>query len=355
MNKRLFLSACLCALFTSVSYSQTQVAAFQPGVGANGVTYALPRTQLRVDAYAIQTTFTPGEFAKYAERYLHIQNVKQEREVRYKLLNVVLQPEGFPDTTKIYTVKLKDNSLAPLVRLTDEGILASVNADFHVDASTDQNRFPKIKTHNKIEEAKQFLTEEILTATSLAKMAELTAAEIYDIRESRNALMRGEVESMPKDGASLAVVLARLDHQEQALMQLFVGYTDTLSTTAAYVVKPTNDVDKEILFRFSKKLGFVDPDDMSGEPYYINIKDQHTVTMPDVRTIAKHKIEGLVYNLPSLAQVSITDGSHILLSAQVPIAQFGTIDQLAPVLFGKGATTQILFNTATGALKELKR
>ena len=42
-----------------------------------------------------------------------------------------------------------------------------------------------------------FLTQEILMASSSAKMAELVAQEIYNIRESKNALLRGEADNMP--------------------------------------------------------------------------------------------------------------------------------------------------------------
>lgn len=47
------------------------------------------------------------------------------------------------------------------------------------------------------------MTEEILIAGSTAKMAELVAKEIYNIRESKNSLTRGQADYMPKDGAAL--------------------------------------------------------------------------------------------------------------------------------------------------------
>ena len=37
------------------------------------------------------------------------------------------------------------------------------------------------------------------------RQAELVAKEIYSIRESKNALLRGEADNMPKDGAQLDV------------------------------------------------------------------------------------------------------------------------------------------------------
>ena len=60
---------------------------------------------------------------------------------------------------------------------------------------------------------KDFLTEEILMASSTAKMAELVAKEIYNIRESKNALVRGQADNMPKDGAQLKLMLDNLEEQ----------------------------------------------------------------------------------------------------------------------------------------------
>ena len=40
------------------------------------------------------------------------------------------------------------------------------------------------------------MNQEILSAGSNAKIAELTAEEIYDIRDSRTALIKGEADNM---------------------------------------------------------------------------------------------------------------------------------------------------------------
>ena len=43
-------------------------------------------------------------------------------------------------------------------------------------------------------------------ASSTAKMAELVAKEIYNIRESKNALLRGQADNTPSDGAQLKIM-----------------------------------------------------------------------------------------------------------------------------------------------------
>lgn len=60
-------------------------------------------------------------------------------------------------------------------------------------------------------------------AGSTAKMAELVAKEIYNIRESKNALVRGQADNMPKDGEQLKIMLANLEEQEAAMTEMFSG------------------------------------------------------------------------------------------------------------------------------------
>lgn len=337
--------------FSLVVAAQTQVTEFNPGIAANGVNYALPKTVLKVDASAVKVQYTPGEFAKYAERYLHISGMVTDPSTTWQVTNLSVHQEGVPDTSKVFTVKLKDKTVAPMVQLTPSGILVAVNTQTDIQ----EHALPDVRTTNHKMDARQYLTEEILSATSTSKMAELTAQEILDIRESKNAIKRGQVESMPQDGASLKIVLDELNRQEEALTQLFTGYTDTTFIAKSFAVIPDEDIEGKVLFRFSRKLGFVDADDLAGDPYSLSVKDQHTVVLPDEREAAKRKIDGLVYNMPSMANVTISTMRGTVYEQSLPFAQFGTIDTLSPTLFNKSITTKLTLNPATGGLQRLEQ
>lgn len=332
--------------------AQAQVSDFRPGIAADGVNYMLPKTALKVTVTARKITYTPGEYAKYAERYLHVQNVKTEAYTEYQAKTLDVSTFGVPDKSKCYTIKLKDKTLAPLVQLTPDGVLQSVNEQVSIPVlGTPQF----LGTNNKLDSHK-YLTAEMLAAASTAKMAELVAQEILDIRESKNNLCRGQVDAMPKDGQSLIVALRELNLQERALMQLFVGYSDTIDCCETYTVTPEQELSQQVLFRVSKKLGFVDADDLAGEPYYIDIKDLHTVDIPAPELLAKRKITGIVYNMPGIANVSIYTAKAGIYDKDLSFAQFGTTDILGNALFtSKEFNTRVLFDTATGAIKHIEK
>lgn len=333
-----------------LSNAQTQVTEYSPAQTAEGIVYFLPSTAINVDLTALKTVYVPGEFAKYAERYLHIQGVKRMGETEWQISNVKVYGEGVPDTLKTFVIKQKDKSSAANVQLTNRGVIAAINTQQQLES----NAFPQSTTTKNARDGRKYMTAEMLQAASSAKIAELVAQEIFDIRESKNEIRRGQAESMPKDGASLRIVLDDLDKQEDALMQMFVGYTDTTVVYQRYTINPKTDVNKEVLFRFSTKEGFKDKDDLAGEPYYISVADKHTAQMPTEKEASKRKINGVVYNLPSLAKVTLSTMLKVLYEGDIPMGQFGTIDMLNNSLFNKGMAPKVTFNPSSGALLRIE-
>lgn len=331
--------------------ANAQFSAFKPGVVADGVNYALPRTGITMDVTVRKVTYTPGDFARYADRFLHITNVQQTASTEWNINGISLQQCAEPDSLKYFTVKMKDKTVAPMAQLTDDGVIVAINNTVDLPEAKE---FKKYTSDNRLD-SKKYLTADILAATSIAKMAELTAQEILDIRDSKNAIKRGQVESMPKDGPSLKIVLDELNLQENALMQLFIGYRDTTITTETFKVVPEGDIKDEVVFRFSKKLGFVDADDLAGEPYYISIQNQNTVPQPTELEQKKRKIAGIVYNMPSLANVTLRNATSTIYEKELPFGQFGTIDVLSSTLFGKDSTTKVTFNPLTGGLLHIEK
>ena len=54
-------------------------------------------------------------------------------------------------------------------------------------------------------------------------------------------------------------------------------------------------------------------------------------------------MEGIAYNVPGQAMVTLTDGKKKLYEGEIPVTQFGIIEYLAPVLFNKNSTIKVYF------------
>ena len=197
------------------------------------------------------------------------------------------------------------------------------------------------------------MTREILTAGSTAKMAELTAQEIYEIRESRNLLVRGQADNMPKDGEQLRLMLTQLEQQDRALTGLFAGSTVKDTVENVITIVPQKETERQLLFRFSKKLGLVDEDDLAGEPYYIRIANLHTVPMPEANEKKKKLENGVYVNVPGKMKVTVFDAVEPLVSNEFPAAQFGNVELLSGALFNKRYATHLWLSPVTGAVERL--
>lgn len=337
-------------VLSTSAYAQTEVTAGVTRGKDYGVVYMLPKTEIDVMVKANKVTYTPGEFSKYADRYLRLPNVSADPKEYWELVSVKAISTGVPDSEQTYFVKMKDKTVAPLMELTEDGIVKSINMPLTARKAAVTK--PATEIQNSIN-PRDFLTEEILMANSTAKMAELVAKEIYNIRESKNALVRGQADNMPKDGEQLKIMLHNLDEQENAMTQMFSGTLNKEEKIFTIRINPTKEINKEVAFRFSKKLGVVANDDLAGEPVYISIKDLKTPNVP--QEDGKKKIDGVAYNVPGKAQVTLLQGKTTLFNEELPVTQFGTTEYLAPALFNKKSTIKILFNPNTGGLVKVDK
>ena len=348
MKKKMIWLAGL--LIATSTYAQTDVTTGIMRGKDYGVTYLLPKTEIEVAIETTKHTYMPGEFSKYAERYLRLNNVATDPEIYWTIDKIQMRAAGVPDKDNVYFVKLKDKTVAPLMELTEDGIVRSINMPV-----SDRNKIPATKITEAAQEIidpRKFLTEEILMASSRAKMAELVAKEIYSIRESKNALLRGEADNMPQDGAQLKIMLDNLNLQERAMTEMFSGTVKDEPKTVTIRLTP-KEMNNEVAFRFSKRLGVVANDDLAGEPYYISVTDLKTPVIP--ADDGKKKVDGIAYNVPGRAHITLTGDNKKLFDEELPITQFGTIEYLAPVLFNKNSTVKVLFDTATGGLIKVDR
>lgn len=350
------LLALNCSFFACPQASaQTEVEPFVPGATLEGVNYFLPKTALRMVIEVEKNVVTPGELNKYAFRYMRLNDVPSEQSTTYTIKSISMVPYGVIDNKKAINIKVKSKTIAPLVTLTADGILLSVNKDVQQPALPDvPANVPAAQPVNP----RDYMTQEMLAASSTSKLAELCAQEIYDIRESRNDLVRGEADNTPKDGAQLQLMLSQLDLQAKALESLFKGTTSTSTEYHTLNVIPEKE-GEAILLRFSQKLGIVDADDLSGEPVYIGISPVSSLPAraedPDVAKKKAKQEKGLYYNVPTRESVKIYSAQSVYAQQEMPFAQFGTTEILSDALFNKGASTKVSFFPETGGIEKLEQ
>ncbi|MBB3187848.1 DUF4831 family protein [Microbacter margulisiae] len=347
--KSFLLSALLCSAF--LVSTQAQVVNSRERVPfSNGITYSLPKTVIVVQVQAVKTIKLVGPYFQYTERYLGTRDVITKNSITWSVQNVKVSTKAVPDAQNTYVIKPDPASSLSYVSLTPSGLLCGLNVPPVTETSQPEMVQPKPETPN-LEFNNLILTEDLLQANSIARMAEVAAKQIYNIRDSRINLITGNMDKMP-DGRAVNLMLQKMDKSENDLMELFVGKTVTVPTTVTFEIIPSQEVQNEVLFRLSTEDGIVGRNDLSGQPYYLTVKDATTKSNAGMDRGGDN---GLYYRLPGQAVVTLSDPTGNVISRQtIILAQFGTIESLPANLFNKNAL-KIRIDPSTGALLSIEK
>ena len=88
MTIKNFLCGCIALAAFTPCTAQTQLSAYQPGVTAEGVVYYLPQTAVQLRVLVEKTSYEPGDFARYAQRYLRLNDVALEPSTTYRVTSI---------------------------------------------------------------------------------------------------------------------------------------------------------------------------------------------------------------------------------------------------------------------------
>ena len=319
-----------------------------------GVTYSLPKTVFVISVEMTKTTYKAGQFFRYADLYLGIKDPVIEDKVIYELDKVSLTNKGIPDFNNTYVVEFRSGTVASYVYLTEDGLLCSINAEYvPVDRITTTN--PRVSEHENISVTSVF-TEEFLKAGTIARQAEVAAKQIYQLRERKLDILTGDADNMPPDGESMKLIIKGLEDQEKLLTSLFEGSYTKETIVHEITLVPQENINDNVLFRFSKMQGILDADDLGGDPIYINLRITEKapeLSPRDAERKAK-AMKGIIYNLPGKAQVEIKTAQNTLYRGEVQVVQFGTQESLAPVMFeDRRNPVKVTFYPETGAIRHI--
>lgn len=344
----------LSATFCAQSQTTTKFSAGKDN--SYGLEYNLPSTTFDITLEAEKTVKKPGEFFRYAKKYLGVDPITEPSSSAV-LKSAVITSRGVTNPDEAYLVQFKAGS-TPFMILDEQRTPLSVNTEETVVPV--KTVLPAARaaepTILELPVARQAMTQEMLQSTSSAKRAELAAARIYEIRQTRSEILSGSAENMPADGTAMQLVLDNLAQQEAALTAMFLGTTQTSTdvTTVNYTPAETNP--RKVIARLSMTEGFVDPDDLSGAPVYLDV----TVTEKGKLPVNEKGIEktfpkgGLAYRIPGKAKATVSYEGKRMAEQNFDVAQFGVVFGLDPSLFtDKKAPSFVTFSPLTGGIREI--
>lgn len=351
------LALAACALLSAQGNAQQTKILTADKHNEYGLVYTLPTTKLEIEVTAKRTVNVAGPFYQYAKKFIGTEKVIKEDSESWMITGVKVKSYGVADNSEQYLMQLKQGALTSIC-VDEDGMLLAINKEvegMHNQTESTLSTQPSGIDNIDINEYLQYVDEDFIASQSSAKKAQMLAENLMEIRDAKVSLTRGTAETMPTDGKQLELMLNSLSHQEAALTGAFIGMSASETVTRTFTYTPEGD-GRTVLFRMSDFAGFVEADDYSGDPVYINVKVTRKGELPKDAKGEEKKLpkDAVIYNIPGAANISITSTGKTLYDKELEFAQFGVKFGLAPTLFSsKKERSFAEFNPVTGGLKEI--
>ena len=348
------ITALACLLTASIGWGQATKVLTAEKSNEYGLVYSLPTTALEIEVTASHQVGKKGPYYLYAKKSIGTEKAVSEDYEKWQITDVKVRPYGVPDASTQYLMQLKPGALTSIT-VDANGMLLAINKEVEAPAATKTTQSPqKVKWPNGSEYL-DFVDEDFVASKSSAKQAQLLAESLMEVRESKLALTRGTADAMPADGKQMELMLASLGEQEAALTAAFTGTETTEYVMRKFTFVPEGDA-RQVLFRLSDFAGFVDADDLSGDPVYIQIETLNQASVPvdakgEPKKLPKNAV---IYNIPGSAQVTLSTLGRTLYEKEIQMAQMGMTFGLDPTLFtDRKESSFAVFDPVTGALQEI--
>lgn len=333
--KKILLAAALAAMTMPSLSAQGVKSDIDP---AGVVSYALPQTVLVFDVQAEKETFHAGPYAKYSKKYLGV-DARFADETSYKVARVTVTPFIEADPEARYTVTLsKGMSSTLFLQMTTQGLISVSDGSFGDESVW---RFPtkqgadfasrginsnltseSATLYQKSSSSKVLVQQNMVVEKTDEKKAQEAADMIFKLRNTRVQIVTGDTDAN-YSGEAMRAALDELTRLEQEYMSLFIGYSDYEMQEKRFDYVPVNDgKGMGVAFRLSDTDGLLPADNMSGKPYFLQIAPETILATADAKNAAR-KGTGLMYRVPAICSVKLTDGVNSLMQGRFPIFQLG--------------------------------
>jgi hypothetical protein len=327
--------------------------------GGHGIIYYLPCTVVRVSVTMERRMVVPGPYHEYAKKYLGIENVPQQVEQEWRILEIACKTSAEPDPGEFYVVTAVMGSLSEEMfsSFASKGItFFSISGDreysasgimpgqalsrgiVYTDLSVKKNLvedidtlYKTILTDSNIVRVPVFVKD--IVNKSLEEKAVEAADYIIKIRKNKFNLLAGADGFYP-DGQAITFGIGELDKLEHDYTTLFTGrsFSDTLTRDFIYIPDGAEEYENIKLFEFSLQEGpFARPG--SGEFISLMLRKSGATRMLEDYAWRLDPIADnvLYYRIPDIADLEVQRDGIPLFRDRIEVFQYGTV-VTAPVI-----------------------
>lgn len=327
--KRVFLIA---AIALGSVASMAQVSAYKQGSGEIVDGYTLPRTVINVKVAQEREVILRGPYARYASQYLGVTGAPMSDKESYRILGATLSWGVEPDIEATFALDSKSKERVKSFQwlTANEHMQSDLPQDNNYKGAKlgGENPFKDVGTSTVQQSSGNDLSFELMSGIekSTEQMAADAAAVIFKIRKRRIELITGE-QGENVFGAGLQAALDEMQRIEDEYVSLFLGKRYVQRTEHVFEVVPQAGEQRVVAFRFTSDGGVVPTTDLMASPISLELTPiDSAVSVGD-----KSKSSGVLYRVPLMEQITLSDGSTVYATKKIPVYQNGIFTQI-PVL-----------------------
>ncbi len=282
MKRLLILAIISCMSIVAMAQSIQRVGVYKD----NGTLhFSQPQSSVTVVLRVEKRNFTPGELARYAQKYLGVRASLASR-TECELLSATILSGSHPEQA-----------------ITSH------------DGSAVAMSLPSYRTDGRV------MTQE--------QQAAAAAEMIFSLRRHRMELITGDAGEYVF-GAGLKSALDEIARLESELLSLFYGSESVEHSEHRFVVTPTADNRDYVLCRYRDDAGVVALSDLAGEAVMLHFEpsqpDVSYIPLADEKAKVRH-----TYAVPAACQTVLLCGVREIAAAELDIYQFGSQIEIVPV------------------------
>ena len=364
--EKIFLLALAGAIFCSCSKKTTTVTPADQvqGLSSKGLIYALPATLLNIEVTAERHAYFSGPYAKFAKKYLGIDNVETQDQVKWSIVSVSVQESQIPDLNSLFVVETESKAQFLNIKLTEQGLIIPMHSvafshfskesnfsDYDIQTNfSDLSHTPfiaseRITHYSRVFQDSTFVRvpvhKDVIVEKSLEEKAKEAANFIFSLRKRRFELISGDADFIC-EGSAVQEVFDEIYRLEQEYLSLFVGkyFANQKKHKLSYLPSSAEN-GGSILFRFSESKGVLADSDLSGSPVLIEVSTENTwKSMGLLNNLALEiddkKRDAFYYRIPVPVNVRISGSSGELFNSTLTVNQYGPLVRVpADYSFGK--------------------
>ncbi|MCL1822029.1 MAG: DUF4831 family protein [Prolixibacteraceae bacterium] len=315
-----------------------------------GISYALPRTGIRVLINASQTTYVVGPYASYAEPLLGIRNASAQSQTVWEIESIEFETFAEPDPKHTYKAS---RGSANFLQLTADGILAGINSNAAPQPCCVKTITNSLAVPNKAADVTfDYLIDNptISGRTTADQRAVQAANRILKARNVRYEIAAGMLDEFHPDGGAYEESFKALGEIEEKLLSLFVGKKVKENYSFSFDYIPGEEPRNEVIFRFDENRGFLPKTDVSGKPVAIEVAKSGS---ENAVQSAGGMSGAIFYRQPAVADIKLMFELSVIATGRITIAQLGEIMPIPSSLLD--GTYSIELHPQTGALKSIQR